>query len=307
MLGAAGGHQDYAGNEVNALQLNTETPKWAELRAATGNENIINAPAQFYKDYRPSSTHTYNATQFINSLNRMIVFASPGINGSTIFPAAATDFPYKGSSRSFSFNMNTNDWDSPDYIAQYTAGEDFTGCLCVKHPVTEDVYYSRNSKDSYNSATIGGWFKWSPTNNTWTRLSPVSRYPWYAGSAIDPKRNRMLIVGGYNAANPAEVRDLNGTQINVTFTGPSLQLGSYTGVIYDESLDKFLVFDNTNPIRVLRVDPVTWSVDIPTISGSAPTQRMNGINNSAQYVPELKGFVIANKHDGNVYFVRTAV
>ena len=116
MLGAAGGHGDYAGNEVNALVLNTASPKWVQLRAPTVNADIINK-TQFYLDSRPSATHTYYATQFINSLNRMIVFASPGVDGS--FPAAPSDFPYLGSRRSFSFNADRSDWDGPDFVAQY--------------------------------------------------------------------------------------------------------------------------------------------------------------------------------------------
>ena len=43
MLGAAGGHGDYAGNEVDALQLNVATPQWVELRGPTPNTDIINA------------------------------------------------------------------------------------------------------------------------------------------------------------------------------------------------------------------------------------------------------------------------
>lgn len=48
-----------------------------------------------------------------------------------------------------------------------------------------------------------------------------------------------------------------------------------------------------------------WAVDLPTISGSV-AQRSNGIHNAAQYVPELKGVVLANSYTGNVKFMRTA-
>jgi len=298
MLGAAGGHGDYAGNEVNALALNVATPGWQELRGPTPNADIINL-TQYYLDNRPAATHTYYATQYINALDRMLVFASAGLNGP--FPTAPADFPYTGGARSFSFNLSALDWDRPDYVAQFPSGGDYIACLCVKHPWTEDVYYSRNYSD--------GWYRWTRASNSWSKLSNVTRRPWYAGSAIDPVRNRMLIVGGY-ITTPPEVRQLDGTSIPVTFTGlgaSALTVLGYPGVIYDEALDRFVVmFNSNNVLNVLTVHPETWEVSAPAIGGSTPAARTNGIQNSVQYVPELRGFVIANAYRSNVLFVRTA-
>lgn len=169
MLGAAGGHGDYAGNEVDAIALNTENPRWVELRASSVNADITDK-TQFYLDKRPAATHTYYTTQFIDSLDRMIVFGGGGLNG-LIFPRPPVDSPYFGSRRSFSFNMATNEWDLPDYIAQYPGSGDATAALAVKHPITGDFYYSRSYGD--------GWYRWSPASNTWTKLSGTTRAPWY--------------------------------------------------------------------------------------------------------------------------------
>jgi hypothetical protein len=174
--------------------------------------------------------------------------------------------------------------------------------LCAKHPWTDDVYYSRN----YGS----GWYRWSWSSNTWTKLSGTSRSPWYAGGAIDPKRSRMLIVGGYSPIDPM-VTDLSGNAIAVAFKGlgaTALRVVNYPGVIYDEALDKYIVVynDGDTAIKVYTVDAATWEVADGGLSGLPPSVRKNGIHNSVQYVPELKGFVIATKHDRDVYFVRTA-
>ena len=298
MLGAAGGHADYAGNEVNALALNVAAPQWVELRGPTPNADIIDA-AQFYLDNRPGAAHTYYASQFIESLDRMMVFASPGPFG-WLYPATPSGYPYVGDKRSFSFSVAAGDWDAPDYVAQFPgSGDQFAG-LCVKHPWTDDVYYSRN----YGS----GWYRWTRVSNSWTRLSSTTRAPWYAGSAIDPLRNRMLVVGGYNPSAP-EVHNLDGSSVAATFGGlgaSALVVTNYPGVIYDEALDRYLVvYNDSSGIKVLRVHPETWLVDAPSLTGTIPAARPNGIQNSAQYVPELKGFVIANSYGGNVWFVRT--
>lgn len=298
MLGAAGGHQDYAGNEVNALQLNTASPAWVQLRAPTPNASVIDA-AQFYLDNRPAATHTYYATQFVEAQNRMLVMPSPGLGG--LGPAAPGGWPYGGSSRSFSFSVAGNDWDAPDFIARFPGGGDFTCCLCAKHPVTEEIYYSRNYGD--------GWYRFTPSANTWTKLSSTTRAPWYAGSAIDPNRNRILIVGGYDANGP-EVRDLSGNSLGVSFGGQgagAIAVNGAPGVVYDEANDAFLVlFNSGSSISMKRVSASSWNIDTPPITGNAPAARMNGIQNSVQYVPELGGIVIANSYRGNVYFMRTS-
>lgn len=299
MLGAAGGHADYAGNEVDALQLNTATPRWVQLRGPSANSVVIGEMVQYYLDRRPSATHTYYSTQFVESQNRMLVMPSPGLLGLGATPPG--DWPYRSSTRTFSYSVAAGDWDAPEFIANYPGSGDFTACLCVKHQVTEEIYYSRNSSD--------GWYRYRPSNNTWTRLSGTSRGSWYCGSAMDPLRNRILVYGSYNGDGP-EVYDLNGTRLPVQFGGlgaSSLAMSGYPGAIYDEANDYFLCFFNSgSTIAVRRVHPTTWAIETPSISGNPPAKRTNGIQNSVQYVPELGGFVLANSHDGNVYFVRTS-
>ena len=302
LLGAAGGHADYAGNEVDALKLNTETPRWLELSPPTPNNKTINR-SQYYLDLKPSATHTYYGTQFINARNRMVVVASPGMDSA--LPPPPANWPYANVAiHTFSFNLATNTWDKPEYFASYTGGGDYIAALVVKHPVTEDIYYSR----SYS----GGWWRWTQATNTWSKLSDAARVPWCAGAAIDPIRNRMLIVGSYAGDVPAEVRDLRGNRIPVTFGGlgvATLQLGGYTGVVYDEMNAVFLVVYNnaaTGTISILRVNPATWIVDVLPVMGKLPANRPNGIHNSVQYVPELGGIVIANSYTDDVMFMRTS-
>ena len=300
MLGAAGGHADYAGNEVNALNLLADQPAWAQLRAPSANTDVINKGA-FYLDKRPAATHTYYASQFIDRLDRMVVFCGLGLSGP--FPDLPIGYPYTGSSRSYSFNVGKGDWDAPDYIAQFPADvADLYACLCVRHPLTGDVYYSRNAGNA--------WYRWTSSANRWDRLSGFSRGSWYAGAAIDTKRNRMLVVGGYTAVAPM-VLNLDGSIQQVSFGGlgaSALTLsGGYPGVVYDESNDLYIVvFNADGNIKILTVRASDLYVDSPTLRGPTPAARTNGIQNSVQYVPQLKGIVIANNYYGDVYFMKTA-
>lgn len=297
MLGAAGGHNDYAGNEVDALNLLADKPAWEQLRAPSSNADIVNG-VQFFLDKRPSPTHSYYATQFIDRLNRMVVFASGGALGS--FPEPPAGYLYTGSSRSYSFDVTKGDWDAPEYIAQFPGNGDFLACLCVRHPLTGDVYYSRNYGD--------GWYRWTATTNRWDKLSDTTRAPWYSGAAIDTQRNRMLVVGGYSPTRPV-VMDLNGADMKVTFGGlgsDALLVTGYPGVVYDEISDLFVIAYNEGAsIKLLTVRASDFHVAAPAVTGSLPAARPNGIQNSLQYVPELKGVVMANSYRGDVYFMKT--
>jgi hypothetical protein len=302
ILGAAGGHADYAGNEVDALQLNTATPRWSQLHASTPQSQMIDA-SQFYLDYRPSATHTYYASQFINARNRLLVMPSGGMDYASALPPPPSGWPYpRGGGYSYSFNMATNDWDPPEYVSFYSGGGDFTAALCTKHPITEDIYYNRYP---------AGWWRWNQASNTWTHVNgnnnPAGNY---SGAAIDPTRNRMLVLGSYSGSYAPSVLDLNGNRLTVSFGGlgaSALTLGPYPGVVYDEGSDQFLViFNSGSSVKVRRINPSTWYVDEPTTTGTAPAARQNGIQNAAQYVPELGGIVLANTYSGNVYFMRTS-
>lgn len=301
IIGASGGHADYAGNEVDALRLNTENPAWVQLRGPTPNSDIVNSTA-YYLDGRPGASHTYYQSQFINSLDRFMVFCRDGVSGPGLFPEPPVGFAYVGEQYSKSFNLATGDWDPAIYIPTFPGTGDTPGALCAKHPWTEDVYYSRN----YGN----GWYRWKRESNSWSRLSGTSRSPWYAGAAIDPTRDRMLVVGGFSAINPL-VLNLAGEGQAATFGGlgaAALRVIGYPGVMYDETLDQYIVVFNTNAgiIDLLTVHAQTLEVARPAITGVAPASRLNGIQNSTQYVPELRGFVMANKHGGDVYFMRTA-
>jgi hypothetical protein len=298
LIGAAGGHADYTGNEVNALVLSDDAPAWKELRAPSPAAVVLDS-VQFYLDGRPSATHTYYASQFIESRNRLVVVASHGAFGN--FPAAPADYAFKGNARSFSFDLARGDWDPPDYFARFPGSGVSSACLCVKHPLTDDIYYSRNEGD--------GWYCWTAADNRWTKLSTVTRAPWFCGAAIDLLRNRMLLVGSYTAAAPS-VLGLDGSTQRVSFGGlgaDALTLSGYPGVVYDEVLDRFLVLHNTGEgrIRLLSVDPQSWQVSRPELGGSEPVARPQGLQNAAQYAPELRGIVLANSYRGNVLFMRT--
>lgn len=316
-IAAAGGHQDYAGNEVNALDLMRDAPTWVQLRAPSANNQIIGTASpgypgsgypQFFLDNRPAPTHTYSSQHYIPAQDRVITFYNEGWTGNgqetATWPGGYT---YTGSSRSASFNLATGDWDTPDYVPQWNPGGDWISRLSVQHPVTGDVYLCNGLNSS--GANRGLW-RYNAASNTLTQINVNTyRSTWYCGAAIDPTRSRMLLVGDYSGAVAPLVLGLDGNTIAAAFGGLGasvLTFSGYPGVVYDEINDRFLVFQNTTTITVYAVNASTWDVSLLTTTGTAPAQRPNGIHNSVQYVPSLGGVVIANSYTGNVKFLRIA-
>jgi hypothetical protein len=309
MVGAAGGHQDYGGNEVNVLALNAQAPAWQTACPPTPNDQILNGSttatlggarrARFNLDLKPSAMHTYFSTQFIDSRDRMLIMSGIPYNGPAT-AATPSDWPYIGTKEVPSFNIASGTWDAPEYIAAYPGVGDYTASLCAKHQLTEEVYVAWNNTS---------WWKWKPATNTWVNLGGPS-LGGYAGCAIDPFRQRMLIVGSYGGTLPPSVRDLGTNSVATSFGGLGagvLTVGGYPGVIYDEVLDAFHVMINgETSVALYTVDASTWDVSAPVTTGPLPAARPNGIQNAFQYVPELRGIVIANSYEGNVYFMRTA-
>lgn len=301
LIGAAGGHGDYAGNEVNALELGVDVPGWVELRAPTADVDLLDQ-AEVYADGRRAATHTYYNTQFLDSQNRMVIMPAPGMFWDAL-PSPSASYPYRdGANVMCAFSMATNDWLDPVTIQPWPGTGDFTSALACKNPATDDLYYARNN-DS------GRFWKWTAATNTWSQLAALWHQN-YAGSAIDPTRGRMLIVGDYSGTMDPRVIDITtGASVSASFGGLGaavLRMNGYPGVVYDEELDEFLVVKNTNPITVYRVAAGTYSVSEAVMTGTVPASRTNGIQNSVQYAPELKGIVLCNEYSGNVKFMATA-
>lgn len=80
-------------------------------------------------------------------------------------------------------------------------GSGWVACLCVKRQTTNDICYAPNSQPFYH---------WSSSTNTWSKLTWNVNFGGNAGAAMDPKRNRILLVGSYSGNMAPLVLDLTG-------------------------------------------------------------------------------------------------
>lgn len=284
---AAGGHSDYAGNEVNRIRLLDNAPAWTEPRSATPNSKIL-VNASYYADGRPTSRHTYYGATFNEVRGRAMVFGGARWGDGWPFPT------FDG------FSIATNDWDPagtyPDATQDYVNA---TGSAVIEIKSTGDIYAIAS-----NSVT-----RWSNASNTWTKLlSNTNAGGLYAASAHDSTRDRILIAGGLG--NDHAVYDIkNNTMQTITFSGPnaSAMKGEEYGMVYDPGLDAYLVRKEGAGATVYRVNAQTFSVDILPVSGGTQVPAtINGVYKRFLYVPQLKGIVYFPSYTGGMWFLRTS-
>jgi len=280
---ANGGHNDYAGNEVNSIRLSDNAPVWIEARPSTPVSQVV-ASASHYADGRPTSRHTYYGSVFNEVRGRAMTFA--GSQYGNGFLTSAVD----------GFNPTSRDWDAANTYPNVPFGCQAAGV--VAQPSSGNVF------------TFCNWSidRWNSASNTWTKvIANSSVYGQGAATAFDTRRNRILIVGGTNNERSLLDTTTNAVQ-GVSFTGPSAGIpnGTGNGMVYDPLLDAYLYRTADAGPNVYRINAQTFQVDLLTTSGgSSLPASTNGVYTRFLYVPRLKGVVYFPAYPGNAWFLRT--
>lgn len=284
---ANGGHWDYAGNEVNRIRLLDNAPTWTEPRAATPASQVIESVSH-YADGRPTSRHTYYGTMINEVRNRAMLLAGSRYGNGWVLSTVDA------------FDLAANDWDKakthPD-LPGAVAG--VIGAAMTLNRATGEVYAF-----GYSDA-----YRWSPSTNSWsTRLSGTAFNAQYAASALDTRRNRILLLGG--DASIKAIYDIgSNTMQAITLSGADAGslMGSGNGMVYDPLQDAYLLRKSGAGSTVYRINASTFAVDqLPTGgTGAQIPAAINGVWTRFLYVPALKGVAYFPSYSGNMWFMRT--
>lgn len=288
---AGGGHSDYAGNEVDSIDLSLDSPAWVELRAPTSAGNVVTG-VDYYNDGRPSARHTYYGVVICEQKNELII-----LGGSIWNPSSAT------LTRDLAaFDLTTNDWKAngtrPDMPVGTTTLE---AAAITIDDSTGNIYVMANEMIN----------RWTESSNAWVETVPQygGPYGFRAMSAHDTTRNRILIVGGL--AGNAKLYDLSDDSMSTpTLSGASasaVATQNDASMIYDEVIDRFLIRLGGSGGTVYQINPSTFEVTTFTTSagGSIPAITDSGPYNKFLYVPLLGGCVYIPSYSGNIWFLRT--
>lgn len=285
---AGGGHTDYAGNEVEVLDLTKESPAWATLLAPSASQQN----GSYYSDGRPTSRHNYHGSHVNEFDNRIMLFGGAQYSSGAILNTVD------------SFNLSGNSYNAasthPNIPSGIVGAEVRPTCM---DPRNGDVYIFGGS----SSSNIASVVKWTRSTNTMGSVTSLGggAADREACACWDSTRNVIVMIYGntMRTYNPASGVFSSATITGATITSP----GSFEGnsTVYVPALDAFLHYLGTGGGTVYSINASTLvATNLSTTGGSSIPSGAHGSWGRFRYVPQLHGVVYVPTHASNAWFLR---
>lgn len=274
-----GGHSDYQGNEVYALNLESSTVQRLNnpsLNLPTSCGNSGSMP-----DGTPVSRHTYNHLAYIAHLDRLFAFGGSGVPCGWMYGDTWT------------LNLSTLQWQRMNPAGPNPEGN--YGRVTAYDPTSRKVYiHDANFLYSYTFET-----------NTYARLSSDQPLSQEMTATIDTKRNLFVIVGDGSVYAYTIGSGSNYVRQTWNTTGATTAVqGNYIGLAYDPITDRIVAWNGGNTVYSLNPDSKVWTAT--TYSGGPGPALSNGTFGRFAYSPASGAFVVVNSVDSNAYALRLA-
>jgi hypothetical protein len=286
-----GGHNDYWGNEVYSLDLNSL--KMERLNDSSPVTNVQSCP-EAYVDGKPSSRHTYGTLSYIAPADRMFVFGGS-----------------KSSCGYFSNGTWTLDLENLQWQQMNPSGA---------HPqggAGQVSDYDPNSKLVYLHDYVSGLYAYNFDKNAWSQVS-ADPYgiDYHMNAVIDPKRKLFIVIGA-SAGHNGGIQVFNigpkgghGRQ-SWTVSGCADLLSSASpGLAYDPVQDRIVGWPNFGNTLYL-FNPDTRSCTTQVVPGGPPDSHHDGAASTTRgtfgrlrYFPEKGVFALVNESDSDAYLLR---
>ena len=277
-----GGHHDYFGNELYALDL--RTLKMSRLTEPSPVNNVMGCP-EAYPDGRPSARHTYNALAYIPGLDLM--FAYGGSKSACGFMSGET----------WTFDLAKLEWKLMDSHSQDRPAHS-PGVIADYDPNSGMVFLS-------DTANL---FSYDPRKNSYLRLAAFSGVDYHLSGVIDPVRKLFFMLGGPGQLwavdiGPGSKHALQDWARKVTGCDPLLHANS-PGLAFDSQTKVIIGWSGGNTLYLFHPDTFTCSSQ--TYPGGPGPAQQNGTFGRFRYFPELGVFTLVNDWKQNAFLLRLA-
>ncbi len=268
-----GGHADYWGNEMYALDLpSLSIKRIVEPSPRTSEADCTSA----LPDNTPTSRHTYDGLTYIAHADRF--FATHGSKS----PCGGDDWA------TWTYDFKTNRWQQMVFMA----GPHSFGSMAVYDQQTRQVFAADQRK----------FFAYSLENNRYTELGSHS-IDYHLSATIDSKRRKFVTLG-----DGVRIIDLDtGRLTTVTTTNAPAFVSSKQspGVAYDPVADRIVAWHGGSEVWALDMDTLAWTqvAKTPGPTAAAPKQ---GTFGRWGYIPQYRVFALINDIDQNAWVFRLA-
>ena len=269
---ANGGHDDYWGNEVAAIDLRQNAPAWTRLLESSPSSAVTGPTSPYYDDGKPCSCHSYGTLWYVPQDDRIVRVSSMAMTPGGQNETACAVY----------------DLASNAYLAAGTVAD--TNTNIVETPICAWCDPATGNLFAFSAYQVN---KWTRTTNTWS--SPPGAEGLSAkgidySAAVDTTRNRALAIRGLDPGNVVYDHS-NDTASQPSLTGSQaawVNAGGI-GIVYVPEIDRFLLRKNEAGGAVMQVHPTTWAVETySTTGGSGITSGGSGnVFTRWKYLPEL--------------------
>lgn len=269
LLITGGGHADYWGNEVYALDLRTQTMGRVTGPSAYANQATCDPALQ---DGSPTSRHTYGGVAYVAHADQMLL-----VSGS-LSPCghAGRD--------TWTYALETGRWE----LRKASPARGF-GVMAAYDAATRSVFI----KDQWD------FYAYEAADDRYTKLNRQHQYvDYHCSAAIDSKRRQFVIIG-----NGVQVIDLATNEMRDVQTQdpPDFVTGKGSpGVAYDPAADRIVAWHGGSHVYALDMDTLTWS-QVARTPGPAVPAAARGTFGRWAYVPQYGVFVLVNHIDQNAW------
>jgi hypothetical protein len=284
-----GGHTDYYGNEVYALDLNALT--MTRIINPVSNPSLC---AEAQSNGTPSSRHTYDNLAYVPPI---------GSSGDNMFswsgaPACGTGI---GSNGTWNLHIPTLTWTNE------------TGSVSGGHPDGTgglgEVAYDPNTNLVFIGDTYSIW-TYNTQTNTYTQVNNNAPTDYHMSSVVDPVHKLFILMGGggspgggMQVVNIASGSDYALQDWTSSVSGCSaLTSAGYPGLAFDSAQNKVVGWVGGDSVIVF--DPSAKTCTTVTYSGGPGSAQGNGTNGRFAYFPLLNLFAVVNDWQENAYTLR---
>lgn len=280
-----GGHADYGGNEIGAIDLAVESPAWDVVVERTPVASLLGG-SNYYADGLPTSRHTYYAMHVatIGGAPRMLRFngwMGFAYNGAPVNGAAdvrTVDVD--------AFNLVTNQWEPAAFgpVTTITGSETTT----AQDATTGDVYAWHGAGGTIQKYTLA--------SDTCAQVASSTGVTGAgAAAAFDAPSGRLIRFAGRAAHKCSFWSQAEGV-VSPTLTGPgAAAISGLTGdnqgwgIAHDPT--RRVVWLVTSTGALLRVRLTDFYVEQVTTTGATAASPTNGTWGRLQYIARLDSIV----------------
>jgi len=270
MLVWGGGHANYWGNEVYALDLSTlSIQRLVDPSPLTAQSNCASA----LPDGTPVSRHTYQGLTYIAHADKMYSV------GGSMTPCGYLD------PATWALDLAGRRW-AMKVTSSPVASH---GVMAVYDPVSKLVYV----KDQYT------FHSYSLETNKYTKLNSADmNVDYHVTAAIDTKRRKFVMIG-----DGVQVIDLATNQLTriTTSNAPGFVTSRNSpGIAYDPVADRIVAWHGGSNVYALDMDTRVWT-QVATNQGPTAAASEWGTFGRWGYVPQYGVFALINHIDQNAW------